>query len=425
LCFDRIETARLEMKIFVSIAAYRDPELVPTIEDCLGKARHPDDLRFGICWQHTDDETLPPDFQGPRFRIIDVPWHESKGACWARAEVMNLWDGEDFFLQLDSHHRFVQDWDARLLRMSELSGVNKPLLTSYGAPFDPAAKGPEAGEPMQMDLDRFSEDGIPMFRPRAIPDWRDLDCPLRARFVSAHFLFAPGSFVTEVPYDPELYFHGEEITLAIRAFTHGYSLLHPQEHVLWHEYTRSYRVKHWDDHLRSQGMAIEWHERDGASRRKVSQFLTAPFIGPFGCGSQRSFAEYEAYAGLNFQDRSAQTEAWRGQEPAAFAAWDLASGREREWHVQIVLHLAALPDSALADPKLWYVGFHDAADAEIYREDLDASELRRLRAVHDGRIVIERRFHSERRPMSWTVWPVNSSGEWLARLTRPVGQALI
>src|SRR5690242_20308432 len=115
------------MTIFVSIAAYRDPELVPTIKDCLGKARYPNDLRFGICWQHTDDETLPSAVQGPRFRILDVPWHASRGACWARAEVMKLWDGEDCFLQLDSHHRFVQDWDARLLRMSEQSGVNKPL----------------------------------------------------------------------------------------------------------------------------------------------------------------------------------------------------------------------------------------------------------------------------------------------------------
>ena len=37
---------------FVSIAAYRDPDLLPTIADCLAKARHPDRLRFGICWQY-------------------------------------------------------------------------------------------------------------------------------------------------------------------------------------------------------------------------------------------------------------------------------------------------------------------------------------------------------------------------------------
>ena len=65
--------------------------------------------------------------------------------------------------------------------------------------------------------------------------------------------------MSEVPYDPELYFHGEEITLAIRAFTHGYTLFHPPEHVLWHEYTRYYRQKHWDDHVRACGIEFEWH----------------------------------------------------------------------------------------------------------------------------------------------------------------------
>src|SRR5271157_2997567 len=94
------------MTIFVSIAAYRDPELAPTIRDCICRARSPGDLRFGICWQHADDEPAPPDFADPRLRVLDVPWHDSRGACWARAEIMKLWDGEDFFLQIDSHHRF-------------------------------------------------------------------------------------------------------------------------------------------------------------------------------------------------------------------------------------------------------------------------------------------------------------------------------
>ena len=44
-----------------------------------------------------------------------------------------------------------------------------------------------------------------------------------------------------VPYDPTLYFLGEEITLAVRAYTHGYDLFHPSETIVWHEYTRNGR----------------------------------------------------------------------------------------------------------------------------------------------------------------------------------------
>jgi hypothetical protein len=403
------------VSIFISIAAYRDPELAPTIRNCLQRAHHPDDLRFGLCWQHGDDEPAPAEFADPRLRVIDVPWRESRGACWARAEIMKLWDGEEFFLQLDSHHRFTDGWDARLLELAERSGETKPLLSTYATPFDPAAGAPQSGEPMQMDFDYFTGDGIPMFRPRAIPDWAGLQRPLRARFVSAHFLFTLGLFVTEVPYDPELYFHGEEITLAIRAFTHGYALLHPSEHILWHEYTRSYRTKHWDDHVSAQGIELEWHISDAASRDKVRQFLDAPDTGPFGCGTERSFADYEAYAGISFRHRAVQDATLRGEEPPNPPAPSSWATEPREWRVRIVLNRAALPPEALADPPFWYVGFHDAEGAEVYREDAFGVELRELLQSEAREIVIERRFSSDQQPATWAVWPVDFARNWLAK----------
>ena len=39
-------------RIFIQIAAYRDNELLPTIKNMLDKADNPENLRFGICWQH-------------------------------------------------------------------------------------------------------------------------------------------------------------------------------------------------------------------------------------------------------------------------------------------------------------------------------------------------------------------------------------
>ena len=69
------------MTIFISIASYRDAQLVPTVWDCLTKARYPDDLRFGICWQHSKDELAPPFLHDPRFRVMDVDWQDSQGAC--------------------------------------------------------------------------------------------------------------------------------------------------------------------------------------------------------------------------------------------------------------------------------------------------------------------------------------------------------
>ena len=111
--------------IFISIASYRDPQLVPTVEDCLARARHPERLRFGICWQHGADETGLPWTDDPRFRIIDVDWKDSRGVCWARAEVMKRYNGETFYLQLDSHHRFADDWDVTAIDELQRTGSDE------------------------------------------------------------------------------------------------------------------------------------------------------------------------------------------------------------------------------------------------------------------------------------------------------------
>src|SRR5262245_27432188 len=136
------------MTIFVSIAAYRDVDLARTVDDCMAKARDPKDIRFGICWQRGPAEPELPFFDDHRFRIKKVHWYQSGGACWARAEIMKFWDGEEFFLQLDSHHRFVEGWDTKLRRYAELSGSNKPIIGTYAPPFTPGETARDEPEPM-------------------------------------------------------------------------------------------------------------------------------------------------------------------------------------------------------------------------------------------------------------------------------------
>ena len=58
--------------IFVSLAAYRDPQLVPTIQDCIRKASNPARLKFGVCLQRdAEDAPLYLD-DDPRIRVLDV-----------------------------------------------------------------------------------------------------------------------------------------------------------------------------------------------------------------------------------------------------------------------------------------------------------------------------------------------------------------
>ena len=122
--------------IFVQIASYRDPELVPTVLDCIARAKHPERLKFGICWQFAEGESISQIAHLPQVRFVGVPHQESKGACWARAIASELYDGQDFYLQIDSHHRFVDGWDEQSIEMLkglEADGIKKPLLT-YASP---------------------------------------------------------------------------------------------------------------------------------------------------------------------------------------------------------------------------------------------------------------------------------------------------
>src|SRR6056300_1023196 len=103
--------ARRKQTIFVQLASYRDPELRKTLEDMLKKAKRPQNLVISLAWQHSDEDewdTLDEYLDDPRFKIIDIPYSDSKGACWARHLLQQQYDGEMYTLQMDSHHRFVK-----------------------------------------------------------------------------------------------------------------------------------------------------------------------------------------------------------------------------------------------------------------------------------------------------------------------------
>ncbi|MDX1383520.1 MAG: GlcNAc-transferase family protein, partial [Thermoanaerobaculia bacterium] len=94
--------------IFVAIAAYTDPELPRTLADASEKARNPDALSFGVCWQADPAAPVPLDrFRTDRrYRWVDTTIEASQGGPWARNIAQSLWRGEPYTLQIDSHMLF-------------------------------------------------------------------------------------------------------------------------------------------------------------------------------------------------------------------------------------------------------------------------------------------------------------------------------
>ena len=407
--------------IFVSIAAYRDPQLGPTIADCLAKALHPERLRFGIYRQRDEqDAELPFGRDDQRFRLIEIDWRESRGACWARAEIMKLWRGEQWFLQVDSHCRFVHGWDTKMIRAMGETNSAKPLLSTYANPFTPGLYEILTGDPMQIIFQAFTPEGIPQLKPGPFPGGGQPDRPVPARFLAAGFLFAGGQFVEEVPYDPDLYFMGEESAMTVRAYTHGYDLFHPANVLLWHDYLRHDSRKHWGDHATLTNAARPWNELDKRSKAKVQRLLSGEPVETFGLGSVRTLEQYEAYSGLSFRLRKAHPyTVLGGQPPNPEPPPDWAE-KIQPWITRIVVERELLPEGSLDDPALWCIGIEDEEGHEISRIDADALELAAFRDT-EGSIVLTCEFPSDAIPATWSIHPLSRSQGWLPKIRGPLG----
>ena len=425
-------------QIFISIASYRDRQLVPTVMDLVHKADEPSLLRFGICWQHGPDEEAPPFADDPLVRILDVPWQQSGGACWARAEAMKLWQGEQWFLQVDSHCRFARGWDTKLIRMAAQTGSPKPILSTYGNAFSPAEPGHEAlevlnGDPHLIAIEKFTDDGIPNLKPVAILDARKRSKPLAARFLAAGFLFAPGSLVQDVPYDPELYFFGEEISMTVRAFTAGYDLFHPIETLVWHDYIRSYAKRHWNDHEgpghdvpgnEEPASQTAWTGLDTRSRNKVTALLAGDSseVGGFGLGAARTLVEYEAFAGVSFRLRKMQNATRAACEPPNPPEPEDWPDRIYNWLVRTAVDPASLSPCAFDPSGFWMFTVLDESRREIRRHDFSKQELGDFTGK-EAEIVLVCELQSGIIPVFWVLRPFSNERGWGIPIDGQFGEA--
>lgn len=354
----------------------------------------------------------------PQFRIDAIEWNKSLGLCWARSRIQRLYAGEDFTLQLDSHHRFVEHWDEKLITYMELAESSKPLLSSYVAGYAPATNVLDEGEPFKMVGQKFSRAGTIPFHPHRIDGWRDLHQPVKARFVSGHFFFTLGKHCEEYRYDPGLYFAGDEISLSIRSYTLGYDLFHPHRHVVWHEYTRKGRAKHWDDHVSSnQGVIdVPWHERDQISLRRLRKLLreedNEEDLSIYDLGTVRTHRDYELYAGIDFARRRLHREAIRGDEPpctySCQESWE--NSFSSTYDVQVAW--STMDVDQCDDMQFLYLAVEDDSGAVIFRHDAAPDSAEATGVKDDMRVSIT----SSSPPARFVLWPYSASKGWMKKV---------
>ncbi len=229
-------------RIFVAIPSYRDRETQWTVQDLFHHAERPDRVSAGICWQLEPDD-MATCFERPYPRPAQVSElrfaaRESLGSTWARAQALSLARDEEFVLMIDSHMRFVDGWDSRLIaRLASAPGTRAALtawLPAYTPPhtLQPAPEGqtwligareltpPEDPAVLRLGQVAMARDKVP---PLALTP-----------FVVGNFLFARRALFDEVPFDPHIYGQGQEITASARLWTHGWDLWQPRDPLLFH-----------------------------------------------------------------------------------------------------------------------------------------------------------------------------------------------
>jgi len=353
-------------RIFVQVAAYRDPDCQHTIKDLFEKAAHPERIFVGICWQTVkgeDDICFQVPYPRPdQVRVTEVDARESRGVCWARGLVQKLWQGEEFTLQIDSHMRFEPGWDDTLLAMWEDCHNEKAVLTCYPPGFTPNGKF-ERNFIFGMSAKEFDKNGI--FLMKGAPAYRQgqfPEHPVPGAFLSGCMFFGPSSIIEDVPYDPHLYFFGEEITMGVRLWTHGYDMYHPNKMFIFHDWDRSKRPTHFSDHK-------DWGKFNEISFMRTRHLLgTETSMRPevleeldkYGLGTVRTLAQYQEYSGVDFASRSFNDRAAKCDFSAPLARPEVKSGKggrprifvqiasyrdpECQWTVKDLFEKAKYPD---------------------------------------------------------------------------------
>lgn len=243
--------------LFVSIASFRDKELTNTLYSLLSQAKDLSKIHVCILSQDEDDkhpklENLFDLFNVSNYTYKKINYLSSTGVGYARNYIQSFIKPEhDFYLQIDSHSRFVENWDQLLIE-----DYNKCLnywgddiiLTSYpyGFVYDDFGnfKCADFDKPHTVKAVSFKNNFISYNC--ANTEYTGEDRGMLTGYFCGGLAFGKSQTFIDTPYDPEIFFYGEEQTLSIRFYEKGVKLIGPPRNYIYHDYEGSRRKRQWD-----------------------------------------------------------------------------------------------------------------------------------------------------------------------------------
>lgn len=313
--------------IFVSVPSYRDSECPKTLFSLFSKASCPQRVFVGVCQQnYSGDVDALERYErlcsinqeecfSDNIRVFSMNASDARGPMLARHLIeKHLYRNEAFYLMIDSHTHFVDDWDTKFVQQWKQCNDPKAILTMYPDNYVPYKHKDKHNQPAAfLRFKQFNPktgvveiEGPPM---QLIPPK-----PQPTLFWAACCSFASASMLKEVPFDPycDFVFLGEEISMAARLWTHGYNFYSPCTMLLYHIWSRDYRPTFWEqlsDRTRRE------LETKGYNRILHLLGLVATDnieFGKYGLGTMRSLQEFEEFIGIDMKQQQASNRSRQG-----------------------------------------------------------------------------------------------------------------
>ena len=293
-------------QIFVSIASYKDPELVSTIEDLYTNAENPDQIRV-VVFNQTDfevnnDHLLYRDDR--QVEVISVDYRNTKGVAWARHKIQSYIEHERYYLQIDAHMRFAEHWDSKMISYLHAANSTKPVLAFYPSGYNNERGKYESNiiinQPRALNRRAVTSQGIGLGKEACAADHGD-DKPIPGTTYAAGFCFAPIEYVKEVGYDPQLFWNYEETDQTLRAFTNGWTFFGTPECLIWHKYNTTGTATHFKESRDLAGY------ENASNEHAEYKYFSGEYKGPYALGTKRTLKEFEILNNINFDTQTLGT----------------------------------------------------------------------------------------------------------------------
>jgi hypothetical protein len=291
-------------KIFVSIASYRDPDLLNTIDSIIKNSDFPSLLRI-VVYNQSD---TPIFYTSNIVEIHNDHYSFARGPVWARYVIQQFYNQEQYYLQIDSHTRLIKHWDSILKNMLNLL-PDKSVITQYLPEF---TNDPDHSKFVRSGLyiQGFGyPDGMTRIQSDFVPKNYYQMYPYTSKAWAACFSFSYADIIADAPYDPYLpfLFFGEELDITLRLFTRGWYFFSPNITIGFTKFDRSGRRTFWQDFNEITRSLFEHSSRKRLCKRLgIPFFFKNPFYNIknktppdlFALGTKRSLKDYEKFADI-------------------------------------------------------------------------------------------------------------------------------